>query len=172
MNDNNQAQVLELLMVVFKDNKSADQALKEVKQAQSDGDIEIIDAIVVRKNEKGRISHKELADVRFRNKGRLIGGTAGAVVGLLGPAGFLAATAVGAVGGGLISRLKDKGVPTQDVKTMAEALDNNSSALVALIDHVWVQKLIDQVAEETAQVVRQELNSEAHAVILTAAEEI
>lgn len=167
-----EAQVLELLVLVFKDDASADEGLKTLKEAQKEELIEIINAAVLRKNADGKISYQELADLRLRKKGRMIGGVAGASLALLGgPAGLLVSTVVGAVGGGLLSRLKDKGLPNDQLKELADTLDVNTSALVAVVDHVWVQQVIDEVAEQTAQVVREQLSQEAQAAILTVAVE-
>lgn len=166
------AQVLEMVVLVFNNDVSAKDALQELKQAQKNGMIEIINAAVLQKDANGKVKYQEEADLQLRKKGRVIGGVAGAALAILGgPAGLLVSTAVGVGAGGLISRLKDKGVPNEKLKEVASALDAGTSALVAVIDHIWVQKVIDEVAEQTAQVVREELSKEAQAVILTAAVE-
>lgn len=166
------AQVLEMVVLVFKDDQSGKAALTELKQAQKDGMIEIINAAVLQKDVNGKVKYQEEADLQLRKKGRVIGGVAGAALAILGgPAGLLVSTAVGVGAGGLLSRLKDKGVPNAKLQEVASALEAGTSALVAVIDHVWVQKVIDEVAEQTAQVVREELSQEAQALILTAAVE-
>ena len=166
------AQVLEMIVLVFKDEKSGSEALKILNTAQKDGVISIVNAAVLKKDANGKASYSEVEDLRLRKKGRIIGGVAGAALALLGgPAGILISTAIGVGSGGLLSRLKDKGVPNDQLKEVASALDAGSSALVAVIDHVWVQKVIDEVALQTALVVREELSQEAQALILTAAVE-
>jgi len=155
------ANVMELLMIVFNDKDSAKEALKELKGAQKEGLIEIVNAAVLDSNEKGKIHYKELADLKHRKKGRLLGGGAGVLLTVLGgPAGLLVSTAAGVVVGGGLSRLKDKGVPNDKLKDMASKLEPDSSALIALVEHVWVDKVIEEVAEYTKEVVKAELEQE------------
>jgi uncharacterized membrane protein len=166
------ANVTELMLLVFKDEQSASEALKQLKQAQKEELIQIINAAELKKDEKGKVHYKEIADLQLRKKGRLIGAGTGAVLALLGgPAGLLVSAAVGAGIGGLTTRLKDKGVPNETLKEWANELDKGTSALVALVEHVWVDKVIDEVANYTASVVKQQLEEEASATILTVGSE-
>lgn len=166
------AQVVELMLLVFKDEKAANEALNELKTAQKAGDIKIIDAAELKKDQNGKVSYAEVADLKLRKQGRIIGAGAGAVLALIGgPAGLLVSTVAGGVVGDLVSRLKDKGVPNDVLKQMAGELDKGSSALVALVEHVWVDKLINEVAEYTAATVKYELEQEAASTILTVGEE-
>lgn len=155
------ADVMELVMIVFNDHKSADEALRELDTAQKEGLIEIVNAAVLRSNEKGKISYKELADTKSRKKGRWLGAGAGALLTLIGgPAGLVVSSVIGAAAGGALTRLKDKGVPNDQLKDMASKLPPDSSALLALVELVWVDKLIEEVAEQTKEVVKYELEQE------------
>lgn len=166
------ANVMELIMVVFKSEDAEKKALDSLKAAEKEGTIEIVEAATLKKDANGKVSYWELADFNTRKKGTLIGAGAGVLLTLLGgPAGLLVSGAVGAGVGNLVARLKDKGVPNDTLKAWAEELDKGTSALVALVEHVWVDKVIDQVAEETASVVRKELEEEASATIVTVGEE-
>ena len=155
------ANVMELIMIVFNDEGAASDALKELKKAKKEGLIEIVNAATLKSNEKGKVHYKELADLKYRKKGRILGGSAGALLAVLGgPAGLLVSTVAGAAAGGGLSRLKDKGVPNEDLKELAKNLEPNSSALIALVELVWVDKVIEEVAEYTKEVVKQELEQE------------
>ena len=115
------AQVLEMIVLVFKDEKSGSEALKILNTAQKDGVISIVNAAVLKKDANGKASYSEVEDLRLRKKGRIIGGVAGAALALLGgPAGILISTAIGVGSGGLLSRLKDKGVPNEQLKEVTE----------------------------------------------------
>ena len=108
-----------------------------------------------------------MADLKFRKKGRVLGGSAGVLLAVLGgPAGLLISGVAGAAVGGGLSRLKDKGVPNDQLSKMAEALEPNSSALVALVELVWVEQVIEEVAEFTKQVVKEELEAEVAGTLL------
>ena len=155
------ANIMELLMIVFNDEDAASEALKELKEAKKEGLIEIVNAATLKSDEKGKVHYKELADLKFRKKGRILGGSAGVLLTVLGgPAGLLVSTAAGVAVGGGLSRLKDKGVPNNELKEMAKKLDPNSSALIALVEHVWVDKVIEEVSEYTKEVVKEELEQE------------
>ena len=165
------ANIMELLMIVFNDEDAAGEALKELKEAKKEGLIEIVNAATLKSNEKGKVHYKELADLKFRKKGRILGGSAGVLLALLGgPAGLLVSTAVGAAAGGGLSRLKDKGVPNKERKEMANKLEPNSSALIALVEHVWVDKVIEEVAEYTKEVVKAEMEQEVTEALMTEGE--
>lgn len=166
------ANIMELIMIVFNDEDSAEKALKELNEAKKEGLIEILNAATLKSNEKGKIHYKELADLKHRKKGRLLGGSAGILLAIVGgPAGLLVSTVAGAAVGGGLSRLKDKGVPNDTLKEMAGKLEPNSSALIALVEHVWVDKVIEEVAEYTKEVVKEELEQEVSEALLEESEE-
>jgi hypothetical protein len=98
---------LQVVIAAFKDENTANEALKALKQARNQGLIRIVDAAVLRKDEKGKLHIKETADMGG-GKGAVIGGVAGGVIGLLaGPVGWAALG--GAVLGGLAAKMKDGG---------------------------------------------------------------
>jgi len=96
---------VQLIVAAFQDEKSADMALKELKQARREKLIGIQNAAVIRKDEKGKLHIKETADMGG-GKGAALGGVTGAAIGLLaGPALWVPA-AVGALVGGLAAKLR------------------------------------------------------------------
>ena len=166
------ANIMELIMIVFNDEDAAGEALKELKKAKKEGLIEIVNAATLKSNEKGKIHYKELADLKYRKKGRILGGSAGALLAIVGgPAGLLVSTVAGAAAGGGLSRLKDKGVPNDELKEMAGKLDLNSSALIALVELVWVDKVIEEVAEYTKEVIKAELEEEVTEALMEESKE-
>jgi len=169
MNDNteNNNKILDLVMLVFNDKDAAKKAQEVLKEAQKEKEIEIINAAVLESDENGKVHYKEMADLKFRKKGRILGGSAGVLLAVLGgPAGLLISGVAGAAVGGGLSRLKDKGVPNDQLKKMAEALEPNTSALVALVELVWVEQVIEEVAEYTKQVVKEKLTADVTGTLL------
>ena len=119
------------------------------------------------KDEKGKTHYKEIADLKARSKGRKIGAAAGSLVWLLGgPAGLVLSAVAGVAAGGLVSRLKDRGIPNKDLKEVSDMLEKNESLIVALVELVWIDKVIDEVAEYSAEVVRKELEDEVTQTLL------
>lgn len=169
MNDD---KIMELVMLVFNDKDAAKQAQDVLKQAQKDKEIEIVNAAVLESDENGKTHYKELADLKFRKKGRILGGSAGALLAIAGgPAGLLVSAVAGAAIGGGLSRLKDKGVPNETLKEMASKLAPNSSALIALVELTWVEEMIEEVAQYTKEVVKHELSKEATEALFEEGEE-
>jgi uncharacterized membrane protein len=82
------------------------------------------------------------------------------VIGLItGPIGW--AAAVGGAVGALGARLRDSGFPDDRLRRIGEALTPGTSALIAIVEHRWVQKLEEDVraagAEYATEAVRAEV---------------
>mgnify|MGYP006944228141 CR=1 FL=1 len=92
---------VQVLIAAFGEEKAADEALSELKQAKWAGLIGIQNAAVLRRDEKNKLHVKELKDWGG-GKGAAFGGAVGAVLGVLTGPGILVAGAAGegvAVGG-------------------------------------------------------------------------
>ena len=137
---------IELVVAAFNDEKVADAALKELKALKREKLIGIQNAAVLRKDEKGKIHIKETADMGT-GKGATIGGVAGAAIGLLAGPALVVPAAVGALVGGLTAKLRDRGFSNQRLETLGESLTPGSSAIVAVVEHKWVQ-LVEQEMQE------------------------
>jgi uncharacterized membrane protein len=149
---------VQVVVAAFKDEKSASEALKALKQARNEGLIKIVDAAVLRKDEKGKLHIKETADMGG-GKGAVIGGVLGGVVGILaGPIGWAAVG--GAVIGGLAAKLHDGGFSDARLKQIGESLKPGSSAIIAVIDHVWVAEVERQMQKAGADYVTASLSAD------------
>ena len=111
---------VQVVVAAFKDEASADDVLKSLKEAKKQGLIKIVDAAVLRKDDKGKLHIKETADMGG-GKGAVIGGVLGGVIGLLaGPIGWAALG--GAVIGGLAAKMRDGGFKDDRLKKLGEGL--------------------------------------------------
>src|SRR5215203_1255170 len=116
---------VQIVVAAFKDEATADQALRDLKELQSEKQIKIRDAAVLRKDAAGKLHVKETEDM-----GAVIGGVTGGVIGLLaGPVGL--AVGLGAVIGGLAAKMRDSGFNDERLKRLGEGLTPGSSAIVA-----------------------------------------
>lgn len=105
-------------------------ALKQLKHVHRKEHVEIVDAALLRKNEKGRLRIAETSDWSGR-KGMAVGGVAGAAIGVItGGIGFLAVG--GAAVAGLAARLRDTGFDNARLRELTEQLDPDSSALLVV----------------------------------------
>jgi len=131
---------LQAVVAAFPTEDGASQALKDLRKIDKDL-IGVKEAAVLVRNTEGKLDIKESHHV---GKGAVIGGLAGAVVGIVtGPIGWV--TVGGAAVGALAARLRDSGFPDARLKEMGEALTPGTSALIAIIEHRWVTQVEEQL---------------------------
>jgi len=150
---------VQLIVAAFQDERSADEALKALKQAKRERLIGIQNAAVLRKDEKGKLHIKETADMGG-GRGAALGGVAGAAIGLLaGPALWVPA-AVGALVGGLAAKLRDSGFSDERLKKVGESLEPGSSAIIAVVEHKWVTQVEKELEEAGADMFTEALGAD------------
>ncbi len=140
---------IQLIIAAFQDEKAARHALKALKQAQKDKVIKIDNAAVLHKDEKGKLHIQETADMGS-GKGATLGGVAGAAIGLIAGPALLVPAAVGALVGGLTAKLRDSGFSDARLEALGGSLKPGSSAIVAVVEHTWVDQVKKAIAEAGA----------------------
>jgi len=124
-----------LIYAVYDGQDTASQVFKSIRAAEGPKTGERIESYaVVSKDMNGRVT---VHDQRKRDTG--IGAVLGGVIGLVGgPIGV----AAGAAAGGAVGYLTGNavGIPRDKVESMRDSLTPNSSALVVVLDDVWVQQ--------------------------------
>jgi uncharacterized membrane protein len=142
---------VQVVIAAFKEEKAADEVLRELKAAKWAGLIGIQNAAVLRRDQKNKLHIKELKDWGG-GKGAVFGGALGAVVGLVAGPAVLVTGAAGALIGGLMAKLRDSGFSDERLKTVGESLKPGTSAIVAIIEHKWVAELEKEMEEAEADV--------------------
>src|SRR6185437_15349578 len=150
---------VEVLLAAFNDEDGAEKALGQLKQAKKDRLIGIRNAAVLWKDDKGKLHFKETADMRG-GKGAVIGGVIGGVVGLIFPPSILASAAVGAAIGGFSAKLHDAGFPDDRLREVGKGLKPNTSALIAVIEDVWVREVEAELRQYGADVVTEAVRAD------------
>lgn len=151
---------LELVVVAFRDERGAQEALQTLKGLKRDKVIGIVNAAVLVKDTSGKIHLKETADPDSKH-GALFGAIVGGLLGLLGgPGGVVVGAAAGAATGGIAARQIDMGLPDEQLKDIAGSLQRGSSAIVAVIEHRWVADVLKELDEAAESVVRTQLTVE------------
>src|SRR5512136_1082905 len=149
---------VEVIVAAFQDPNGASAALEQLKRAKKEGMIKIENAAVLVKDADGKLRIKETADMGG-GKGAAIGGVVGGVIGLLaGPVGWAALG--GAVIGGLAAKLHDGGFKDERLKKLGEGLGPGNSAIVAVVEHIWVREVEKQMAEEGANAVTEQISAD------------
>jgi uncharacterized membrane protein len=157
---------IELIVAAFSDESKARDVLNDLKKMEKDGLILLVNAAVMVKDEKGKVSIKETEDVTS-GKGALFGAIAGGLIGLLGgPAGVIIGAAAGAATGGVAASKIDMGFPNDTLKELDDSLTPGSSAILALIQHQWVDAVVSELEKAGAKLFRQAVKDELAAQLV------
>jgi uncharacterized membrane protein len=123
-----------ILILTFDDVNKGDQALKTLKEWQKEDRIVLGDAVVLVKDEKGKVKVHETEDFTTK-RGAIAGGIAGLVVGTIvgGPVGGLV---LGAAAGGLVGKKIDLGISDDEIKAVSDSMEDASSAICVQIKSI------------------------------------
>jgi len=130
---------LSFVAAIFDDVKSAEHAYSALKDINREGIINIWAAAYMEKTDRSKVKVHEYKDWSGK-KGLLAGGTAGAVIGVIGST-ILLPVAVGALIGGTLSKVHDTKFSDKDLRQIANALPAGSSALVAIVEDEFVEPM-------------------------------
>ncbi|MGD8399156.1 MAG: DUF1269 domain-containing protein [Anaerolineae bacterium] len=150
---------VQLIVAAFQDQNAAKEALKDLRVASLEGLIRIENAAVLVKTEKGKLRIKETHDMGG-GKGAALGGVGGAAVGLIAGSALAAPVAVGALIGGLLAKLRDSGFSNRRLEMLGESLQPGSSAIVAVVEHTWVARVEEALADLAADVMTAEIGAD------------
>lgn len=138
---------VELIVAAFENSQKADLALKSLKKLEKEGVIRLLNAAVLRKDDHGIVSIHETQDIHA-GQGTIFGAIVGGLIGLLGgPAGVIVGAAAGAATGGVAADRIDMGFPDETLHELKRTLKPNSSAILALIQHEWVDRVAAEMEE-------------------------
>ena len=145
-----------VVLAVFDDDEVGIQAYKDLRAAEKDKKIDLENSVVVSKDEEGKILINEEAEkiAGGAGKGALIGGALGI---LAGPAGVIAFGAIGAALGGLTAKLDDVDFDDTRLKKLGDRLEPGKSAIVAVTEGKYAEKLVEELENREAQVAVEDL---------------
>jgi uncharacterized membrane protein len=150
----------ELVALAYADRQVAEVVRDILGDLESQGAIELEDAVIAARDRKGTLKLEQLH--RHGRAGAAGGGAAGALVGLLVAAPLLGA-AVGAAGGGFAAARHDTGVDDTFAKELAATLEPPRAALVLLVREATADRVLPEIREYGGQVLRTSLSDEAEA---------
>jgi len=135
----------EILAIVLDKPTRAEQVLLALAHLQGEGKLQMHDAVIVAKDPEGRSRTVETIDVTPA-KGALAGSWWGLLAGLFvgGPIG-VAGIIGGAAAGALYGKLVDHGLEDDWVKSMAERIDADSSALLLLVEAGFSRDVVEEL---------------------------
>ena len=153
----------DLVVIGFENPQKAEEVLWRFRALRSQDLLDLDDAVVVVRDEKGEINLKQSINLTHydASSGLLSGGLLGAMVGLvfLNPAaGFLIGGMIGAGAGALSGSLSDYGIPDDFIRSLAETIPVNSSALFILARKVQPEKILAELSDVKGKILRTTLS--------------
>jgi uncharacterized membrane protein/ElaB/YqjD/DUF883 family membrane-anchored ribosome-binding protein len=149
---------LSVVVLTANSKDGAAKALDMVKGLDRDGWIDLIDYSIVRKDEKGHVTEREMEDERIEKVSAaavgIVSGVAGATLG--GPAGAAAGFAGGVLAGAGAAKLMDKIVHDTSVGGLRQNLEPDSSRLAVIVEDRHAERL-DEELQKLGSTVRREL---------------
>jgi uncharacterized membrane protein len=149
---------LQAIVAAFPNEQDASDVLKELKGIDRDT-MKVKEAAVLVRTADDKLEIKESHHV---GRGAVVGGVAGAVVGLItGPIGWV--TVGGVAVGALAARLRDSGFPDERLRQIGEGLKPGTSALIAIVEHRWVLDVERQLREAGADLATEAIRADVAA---------
>ena len=149
----------EIVLAVFEDEQTAAKAYKDLHQAEKDEKVDLENVVLIHKEADGKIEVKEAAEKIAGEAG--IGALVGGALGLLaGPVGVITLGAIGAALGGLSAKLDDVGFDDTRLEKLGESLEPGKSAILAVLESKYTEKLEQEFKNRGARVAIEELPSD------------
>ncbi len=141
----------ELIVVGFDNITEADQALTELRHLQKEYLIDLEDAVVAIRNPDGKVQLKQSIGLvaAGASGGALWGAIWGSLVGMLflNPlAGFAIGGVTGAGAGALSGKFSDYGINDDFIKSLADTIPANTSALFILVRKAQPEKVLKEMS--------------------------
>ncbi len=147
----------DLVVIGYDDQFKAEEVRLMLWKMQKEYLIDLEDAVVAEKNEKGKIKLHQA--VNLTAAGAAGGGFWGTLIGLifLNP---LLGLAVGATAGAVSGALTDIGIDDKFMKELAESLHPKSSALFVLVRRATADKVLEELKGTGGKVLKTSLSHE------------
>ncbi|WP_319418691.1 DUF1269 domain-containing protein [Pleurocapsa sp. FMAR1] len=157
----------ELIVVGFDNELKADEVLHKLGDMQKEHLVDLDDAVVVIKNEKGKVKVKQSYDLV--TSGALSGGFWGSLIGLLFLHPLLG-VAAGLATGALSGALTDVGVDDEFIKDLGKTIEPSTSALFLLVRKATPDKVLEELRPYGGKLLRTSLSKSDEASLKAALE--
>ena len=148
----------QVIVAAYDQVDTAAKAYDVLKELERERAIKIDNAAILEKDSDSKLKVRDVKDMTG-TRGAVLGGVLGGVVGVItGPVGWVALG--GAAIGGLVAKLKDGGFENSRLEQVGEQLKPGTSALVAVIDHIWVREVEAALKEAARDVITLEIGDE------------
>ncbi len=148
----------QVIVAAYDGMDSAQEAFDDLKQLEKEKSIKIENAAILRKDHDSKLHVRDVKDMTG-TRGAVLGGVTGAIVGVIaGPVGWVALG--GAAIGGLVAKLKDGGFDNSRLEKWGDQLKPGTSALVAVVDQIWVRDVEAALQEAARDVMTLEIGKD------------
>jgi uncharacterized membrane protein len=155
---------VEVFVAAFGTEGGAADALKDFRSAERAGAINLIDGAVIVHRTSGKVDYQETADPSGKTWAKR-GAIAGGVVGLIFPPSIIGTAIVGAAGGGVWGKVRDKGFKDEDLRSIGESIPPGSSAIIAIAEDRVIEQLENGI-EGYNKISRHVVNADAAAAVI------
>lgn len=148
-----------LIAIVYVQEQTGFDALDELGQLQKLELIQLADAAVAVKDQKGKVKVKQTLENQVSGTSAIWGGFWGLLIGLL----FLAPIfwgLLGALMGYIMGKAGDVGIDDKFIKQVGESLDPGESALFMLVVEATTDKVLDAMSKFGGEVYQTSLSKE------------
>lgn len=149
---------VDLYIAAYDDPDAAQADFDALKELVKGGVIFMDVAVLVSRDAEGKITVKENAHEVA--KGGMVGALGGFVLGLIFPAGVIAATVVGGAAGAGIGGLMSHHREREIKKDIEDVLPPSSSGIVAIFDEVWVAQ-VEKALAKAAKIDKEKVDRES-----------
>jgi len=154
-----------LVVVSYTEPYRAEEVRLMLRKLQKDYLIDLEDAVVAVKDEKGKVKLHQA--INLTGFGAVSGGFWGSLIGLIFLNPLLGA-AVGAAAGAISGALTDVGIDDKFMQQLAANVKPGSSVLFVLVRHVTVDKVLEQLKGTGGEVLKTSLTHEDEAKLQAA----
>jgi uncharacterized membrane protein len=149
-----------LVVIGYDDEFKAEEVRLKLRKLQKDYLIDLEDAVVAVKNDKGKVKLHQA--VNLTAAGAIGGGFWGSLIGLIFLNPLLGA-AVGATAGAVSGALTDVGINDKFMKELADAMNPGSSALFVLVRKATPDKVLEEVEGTGGKILKTSLSHDDEA---------
>ena len=156
-----------LVALTYKDEEKGKAAFNAVADMQKQSLIELEDAALAVKNDKGKLKVTQTLEKQVTGASAVWGGFWGLLIGLLfgGPIFWLL---FGAVLGGIFGRHTDVGIDNKFIKEVGESLDEHGAAMFLLVREATTDKVLEGLSQYGGNVYQTSLSNEDEAKLKAA----
>lgn len=154
-----------LVVVAYDDPFQAEEVRLKLRRLQQDYLIDLEDAVVATKNDKGKVKLHQA--INLAGAGALSGGFWGALIGLIFMMPLLGA-AVGAGAGAISGALSDVGIDDKFMKELASNMQPGSSVLFVLVRKATPDKVLAELGGTGGRLLKTSLTHEDEAKLQAA----